>query len=153
MQGGPRNRSSSADLGGGGRDGRVGVAAEVSDLVAHVLGGALAQQAEHGHELVVGQLLAAPELPPRAGTGREDLEEGLLGPVRVGREQQVEVVEVLQPVVGPQQAPDLDGYVTDKALDGLFAMIAAEEKRIRSNPSTSLTTRSRSAKSGPSPIS
>ncbi|MCP5152394.1 MAG: DUF4197 domain-containing protein [Chromatiales bacterium] len=33
-----------------------------------------------------------------------------------------------------QQAPDLDGYVTDKALDGLFAMIAAEEKRIRSNP-------------------
>ena len=31
-------------------------------------------------------------------------------------------------------APDLDGYVTDKALDGLFLMIAAEEKRIRENP-------------------
>jgi hypothetical protein len=29
---------------------------------------------------------------------------------------------------------DLDGYVTSKALDGLFFMIAAEEKRIRENP-------------------
>lgn len=29
---------------------------------------------------------------------------------------------------------DLDAYVTDKALDGLFAMIADEEKRIRENP-------------------
>jgi len=29
---------------------------------------------------------------------------------------------------------DLDGYVTDKALDGLFHMIAEEEKRIRTNP-------------------
>lgn len=31
-------------------------------------------------------------------------------------------------------AMDLDGYVTTKALDGLFLMIAAEEKRIRENP-------------------
>jgi len=31
-------------------------------------------------------------------------------------------------------ALDLDGYVTGKALDGLFVMIAAEEKRIRENP-------------------
>ncbi len=31
-------------------------------------------------------------------------------------------------------AMDLDGYVTNKALDGLFLMIAAEEKRIRENP-------------------
>lgn len=29
---------------------------------------------------------------------------------------------------------DLDGYVTDKALDGLFHYIAEEEKAIRSNP-------------------
>ena len=29
---------------------------------------------------------------------------------------------------------DLDTYVTDKALDGLFALIADEEKRIRENP-------------------
>jgi len=28
---------------------------------------------------------------------------------------------------------DVDGYVTDKALDGLFLMVAAEEKRIREN--------------------
>lgn len=29
---------------------------------------------------------------------------------------------------------DLDSYVTDKALDGLFTMIAVEEKKIRENP-------------------
>ncbi|MCP5431594.1 MAG: DUF4197 domain-containing protein, partial [Chromatiaceae bacterium] len=29
---------------------------------------------------------------------------------------------------------DLDGYVTDKALDGLFLKLAAEEKAIRQNP-------------------
>lgn len=29
---------------------------------------------------------------------------------------------------------DLDGYVTDKALNGLFLLIAEEEKRIRENP-------------------
>lgn len=32
------------------------------------------------------------------------------------------------------QAADLDGYVTDKAMDGLFKMIAEEEKRIRQDP-------------------
>lgn len=31
-------------------------------------------------------------------------------------------------------ATDLDGYVDDKAVDGLFKMIAAEEKRIRQDP-------------------
>jgi hypothetical protein len=31
-------------------------------------------------------------------------------------------------------ATDLDGYVTDKTLDGLFLMIAEEEKKIRENP-------------------
>jgi len=31
-------------------------------------------------------------------------------------------------------ASDLDGYVTEQAVDGLFAMIAVEEKRIRENP-------------------
>jgi hypothetical protein len=29
---------------------------------------------------------------------------------------------------------DLDGYVTDKALDGLFLKLASEEKMIRENP-------------------
>jgi hypothetical protein len=29
---------------------------------------------------------------------------------------------------------DVDAYVTSKALDGLFAMVAEEEKRIRENP-------------------
>ena len=38
---------------------------------------------------------------------------------------------------GAKPAPaamDLDGYVTDKALDGLFKVVAEEEKRIRENP-------------------
>jgi hypothetical protein len=34
----------------------------------------------------------------------------------------------------PTGATDLDGYVTDKALDGLFLMVASEERRIRANP-------------------
>ena len=33
-----------------------------------------------------------------------------------------------------QEALDVDGYVTGKALDGLFKTIAEEEKRIRQNP-------------------
>jgi hypothetical protein len=31
-------------------------------------------------------------------------------------------------------AADIDAYVTDKALDGLFRMVAEEEKNIRTNP-------------------
>ena len=34
---------------------------------------------------------------------------------------------------------DLDQYVTDKALDGLFFMVAAEEKKIRENPAARVT--------------
>ena len=34
----------------------------------------------------------------------------------------------------PADATDLDSYVTDKALDGLFLMVAEEERRIRENP-------------------
>ncbi len=33
-----------------------------------------------------------------------------------------------------KQAPDLDGYVTGKTLDGLFLKIAEQEKQIRENP-------------------
>jgi hypothetical protein len=29
---------------------------------------------------------------------------------------------------------DVDAYVTNKALDGLFTIVAEEEKRIRENP-------------------
>ena len=34
---------------------------------------------------------------------------------------------------------DIDTYVTDKAVDGLFLMVAAEEKRIRENPAARTT--------------
>lgn len=37
------------------------------------------------------------------------------------------------------QAPDLDGYVTQKAMDGLFLMISEEERRIRENPAARTT--------------
>ena len=33
-----------------------------------------------------------------------------------------------------QDATDIDGYVTEKALDGLFYMVAEEEKKIRRDP-------------------
>lgn len=33
-----------------------------------------------------------------------------------------------------QDATDIDGYVTQKALDGLFLLVADEEKKIRKNP-------------------
>ena len=32
------------------------------------------------------------------------------------------------------ESVDVDAYVTSKALDGLFKMVAEEEKRIRENP-------------------
>jgi hypothetical protein len=34
---------------------------------------------------------------------------------------------------------DLDGYVTDKALDGLFFMVAEEERKIRQDPAARIT--------------
>jgi hypothetical protein len=34
---------------------------------------------------------------------------------------------------------DLDQYVTDKALNGLFVMLAAEEKKIREDPAARVT--------------
>ncbi len=34
---------------------------------------------------------------------------------------------------------DLDSYVTNKALDGLFTMVGAEEKKIRTNPAARTT--------------
>jgi hypothetical protein len=34
---------------------------------------------------------------------------------------------------------DLDEYVTNKALDGLFAMLAEEEKKIRQDPTARVT--------------
>lgn len=36
-------------------------------------------------------------------------------------------------------AVDVDAYVTEKAMDGLFTMVAAEEKKIRENPTARTT--------------
>jgi hypothetical protein len=43
------------------------------------------------------------------------------------------------PVVGENINLDLPDYVTEKALDGLFTMIAVEEKKIRDNPAARTT--------------
>ena len=37
------------------------------------------------------------------------------------------------------QSLDLDHYVTNKAMDGLFYMIGQEEKKIRTNPEARVT--------------
>jgi hypothetical protein len=42
------------------------------------------------------------------------------------------------PLVGSMRF-DLDKYVNDKALDGLFLMLGEEEKKIRQNPAARVT--------------
>ena len=42
------------------------------------------------------------------------------------------------PFVGSMRF-DLDKYVNDKALDGLFLMLAEEERKIRQNPAARVT--------------
>ena len=43
------------------------------------------------------------------------------------------------PLVGKKVNLDLPDYVTEQALNGLFTMIAAEEKKIRDNPAARTT--------------
>jgi hypothetical protein len=38
-----------------------------------------------------------------------------------------------------RESVDLDHYVTTKALDGLFFMVAEEEKKIRTDPAARVT--------------
>ena len=40
---------------------------------------------------------------------------------------------------GDQLGLDLDKYVSDGALEGLFSMLAEEEKKIRQNPAARVT--------------
>jgi hypothetical protein len=42
------------------------------------------------------------------------------------------------PMMGSQSL-DLDDYVTEKSLDGLFYMVGQEEKKIRTNPAARTT--------------
>lgn len=43
------------------------------------------------------------------------------------------------PMMGGRQSLDLDDYVTNKSLDGLFMMVGEEEKKIRTNPAARTT--------------
>ena len=45
----------------------------------------------------------------------------------------------LSSMLGKGKSVDLDDYVTNKALDGLFATVAVEEKKIRTNPAARTT--------------
>jgi hypothetical protein len=51
--------------------------------------------------------------------------------------QMVEPLKML-PIASPVPV-DLDGYVTEKALNGLFVMVAEEEKKIRRDPAARVT--------------
>lgn len=75
-------------------------------------------------------------------TGEAQIRERFLPIVRQATEQAgvTSAYKRLMQRAGPyaslmgSQATDLDGYVTDKAMDGLFKMIAEEERRIRQDP-------------------
>ncbi|WP_026995442.1 DUF4197 domain-containing protein [Flectobacillus major] len=43
------------------------------------------------------------------------------------------------PFVGQKVNPDLKGYATQKAIDGLFLLVAQEEQKIRENPAARVT--------------
>ena len=43
------------------------------------------------------------------------------------------------PMMGGRQSLDLDDYVTNQSLDGLFRMVGEEEKKIRTNPAARTT--------------
>lgn len=72
---------------------------------------------------------------------------GLFRPVVHDAMNQVGVTRYYKQMVAPLKAlpiaapvpVDLDAYVTQKALDGLFVMVAEEEKKIRRNPAARVT--------------
>ena len=61
--------------------------------------------------------------------------------------EKVEVTKYWNPIISKYNQvpfvtkinPDLDAYVTDKGLQGLFTLIANEEKKIRKNPAARVT--------------
>jgi hypothetical protein len=63
-------------------------------------------------------------------------------PITSNAIQQVEVTKYWTPLLKSYNAipftkainPDLEDYVTDKAIEGLFVLIANQEKKIRNNP-------------------
>jgi hypothetical protein len=40
---------------------------------------------------------------------------------------------------GQKLNPDLDAYITQKAIDGLFLMVSKEENKIRKDPAAQVT--------------
>jgi hypothetical protein len=76
---------------------------------------------------------------PRLGEIAKPIVRDAMGKVGVTRRyQELDGVMRTLPLVG-KYSIDLDQYVTDKALDGLFFMLGEEEKRIRENPAARTT--------------
>jgi hypothetical protein len=53
--------------------------------------------------------------------------------------EQAPVAQVMTLLLMGKQSLDLDDYVTNKSLDGLFYMVGEEEKKIRTNPAARTT--------------
>jgi hypothetical protein len=51
----------------------------------------------------------------------------------------VRIADPLHGMLGGQAGLDVDGYVTSRAMDGLFLLMADEEQRIRENPAARTT--------------
>lgn len=62
---------------------------------------------------------------------------GEVGATRAYRDMMQQVENV--PMVGKQPSLDLEDYVTNQALDGLFRMVGEEERRIRTDPAARTT--------------
>ena len=68
-------------------------------------------------------------------------------PIEVVRSDDVGATQAYKQMMGrydsipfvDKQSLDLDHYVTNKSLDGLFFMVGEEEKKIRTNPAARVT--------------
>lgn len=62
-----------------------------------------------------------------------------MGTVRVYKEMTGSYASLPMAALGGVPSLDLDAYITNKALDGLFKMVGEEEKKIRTNPAARTT--------------
>jgi len=109
---------------------------------AHIIGGAITRMTlDDAKRILDGPSNAATEYFRRSASA--ELYESLL-PIVAATTEQAGVAQQYKKLAnkagpllrlsGASEPTDLDGYVTQKALDGVFLKIAAEEARIRADP-------------------
>lgn len=109
---------------------------------AHIIGGAITRMTlDDAKRILDGPSNAATEYFRRSASA--ELYESLL-PIVAATTEQAGVAQQYKKLAnkagpllrlsGASEPADLDGYVTQKALDGVFLKIAAEEARIRADP-------------------